>query len=112
MQSLGSPSWKFLAKELPIILNEDSNVLCAMKYYYYWNLRAEKTTGIRVSAENFKSDITRVLKDRKINFNSVAISERDKVNTRKHSILTWDDLYKEDYELTEKIKELGKSYGY
>lgn len=42
IQSLGKPSWDFLSKELPINLHEDSKVLQAMKYYYFWNLRAEK----------------------------------------------------------------------
>lgn len=113
--ALGKPSWKFLSEEIPINYAEDSKILRAMKYYYYWNLQAEKIAMVRIKAEEFNDVIIPILKDFKMQINekkNITLNETTKVNTRKHEILTWADLYQEDEELTYNIKRLSKKYGY
>jgi hypothetical protein len=112
--SLGNPSWKFLAKEIPLDIINDSPALKAMKYYYYWNIKAEKFTSYRVRSEFFLKDIMPILQAHKIETCSqnTIISKNDKINTRQHSQLTWDDLRNEDVNLYESIRMLGKKYGY
>lgn len=114
MLSTGSPSWRFLSNEIPISLEKDSKTLRAMKYYYYWNLQTENIADVRVKAEEFLYKIESILLKYKIDFktNNVTIDESSKVNTRKHKKLDWDDLFKEDKNLAEKIVELGRKYGY
>ncbi|MEN8249447.1 MAG: hypothetical protein ABFS32_10990 [Bacteroidota bacterium] len=114
MLTIGKPSWEFIAKEIPVNLDKDSSILKAMKYYFYWNLKAETITDYRVKAETFSDDIRPILIDQGITFNDKLndIKAKDAVNTRKHQILTWEDLNKEDPDLTGKIRLLGTRYGY
>ena len=114
MQSLGSPSWRFLEKLIPISLQNDSKIVLAMKYYYYWNLKTEEIASIRVKAENFGERIKDILDQYNIIYKdqNITINEKTKVNTRLHSKLSWDDLTKEDRVLAEKIKSLAKKYNY
>ena len=113
MQAMGKPSWKFLSNEIPINIGKDSKILMAMKYWYYWNLKAEKKANISYSVENIDSVLPELLSN--ANFSSSIKNEivtNRKTNTRKHSNLNWSDLEREDYELTQKIKKMGIKYGY
>ena len=114
MLSTGSPSWRFLSYEIPIDIENDSKILKAMKYYFYWNKQTENITNIRIKAEEFTLSIEKILKEHNLNYNSgtVNIDKKTKVNTRKHNQLSWQDLTKEDEILAEKIKKLGEEYGY
>lgn len=114
MQSLGSPSWRFLESLIPISLQNDSKVLLAMKYYYYWNLKTEEIARNRVKVEDFGERIKDILDQHNIEYKdiNVTLNQKSKVNTRLHSKLSWDDLYEEDRVLAEKIKILGKKYNY
>jgi hypothetical protein len=114
MLSTGSPSWKFLSKEIPISIENDSKILRAMKYYYYWNLQTEDIADVRIKAENFLQEIEKTLMKFQVEFNSnkVTITKGSMVNTRKHDKLTWSNLKNEDEVLAEKISLLGKKYGY
>jgi hypothetical protein len=114
MLSTGSPSWKFLSGEIPISIKNDSKILRAMKYYYYWNLQTEDIADVRIKAENFLQEIEKTLLKHQILFstNNVTINKGTKVNTRKHAKLTWADLENEDEALASKISLLGKKYGY
>jgi hypothetical protein len=114
MLSTGSPSWRFLSGEIPISIKNDSKILRAMKYYYYWNLQTEDIADVRIKAENFLQEIEKTLLKHQILFstNNVTINKGTKVNTRKHAKLTWADLENEDEALASKISLLGKKYGY
>lgn len=114
MQASGHLSWKFLANEIPINYSEDSKILMAMKYYYYWNLKAEEIADVRIQAEKFTAEIIPFLQSRNISLPKgvPALDQKSKVNTRSHNTLTWDDLINADSDLAQKIKDLGIRYGY
>ena len=114
MQSMGKPSWNFLANEIPIELNEDSKIVKAMKYWYYWNIKAEKKSDFSYRIENIEEVLSRLMDIGGFsvrNFDKMKKIDK-KTNTRKHTDLNWNDLEKEDYELTQKIKNLSINYGY
>lgn len=113
MLSTGSPSWHFLSNEIPINLEKDSKVLRAMKYYYYWNLKAEKRAKYLVRAETFNLDILPILKENGYNIKPHdKVTYHDKINTRTHKKLNWDDLKSEDPILYDDIRLMGERYGY
>lgn len=69
-----------------------------MKYWYHWNLMAEKRALATYKVEDIQS------------------KQSKKTNTRKtwssYRKVSWADLEAEDPELTSKIKSLAKRYGY
>lgn len=114
MLSSGSPSWKFLSTEIPIDIQQDTKILRSMKYYYYWNNQTEEIADVRIKAEEFSLVIQDVLERNNIKFtpSNIDLTKNSKINTRKHPKLTWDNLYRENEKLTEKIRILGAKYGY
>lgn len=114
MQATGKPSWRFLSKEIPINNDIDSKVLKAMKYYYYWNLKAEYISSHRVNAEFFEVQIEDIFRKEEIVYSTVSstFNRRKKVNTREHVILKKADLFKEDEVLASKIFKMASEYGY
>lgn len=81
--------WAFIAKYID--LKNDELVLRCMKYWYYWNLLAEAKAVYTYRVEQ-------------LGFSTA--------NTRLHTDLTWNDLYKTDEDLTNKIITLSLRYGY
>src|SRR5690606_31869 len=114
MLAMGSPSWKFLSSEIPIDLQLDSKILRAMKYYYYWNLKAERLAHYRVRVENFAEEIRPILVENQIAFKDRLgdYAGKHRINARQHKNLTWEDLDREDVLLSGKIRELAHRYGY
>lgn len=114
MLAIGSPSWKLIAQEIPVDLESDSKILRAMKYYYYWNMKAELKSEYRIKVETFKYDIKPILVENGIKFIDKLgdIGSGNNINTRRHDLLDWENLDKEDGGLSAKIKELGIKYGY
>ena len=86
--TLAGESWQFISKYIPI---GDSLIHSCMIYWYYWNLLAEEKASHTYQLETF---------------------EPSNVNSRDHITLTWEDLKEIDSELTDKIIDLAKSYGY
>jgi len=74
---------------------------------------AEKLTDNLVQIEHFQTEIAPYFR-RKLKSPSMKreVYAKDRINTREYSSLTWEDLEKEDAELTKKIKELAASYNY
>jgi hypothetical protein len=112
MQASSWISFKFLSNEIPIDFENDSKILKAMKYWYYWNLKAENKAVFTYQIEEFDKHLNQLLRIGK--FFSVKNESviNTKTNTRKHIYLSWDDLYKEDEVLTNNIKNLAIKYGY
>lgn len=113
MLTTGWPSYKFISNEVPIDFDKDSKILKSMKYWYYWNQMAEKKASFTYQVESIDKhldDILELGKFSKENFEVASVST--KVNSRKHDILTWEDLLKEDQDLSNKIKELARKYKY
>ncbi|MCK4829567.1 hypothetical protein KA005_78305 [bacterium] len=113
IQALGKPNWRFIASNIPIDLSSDTKTLMAMKYWFHWNKMAEQITEYRVKVENFQDDILKYIdSDLKNPGKEKEITKNDKINTRKHTSLSWEDLEKEDEKLAMEIKQLAKKYGY
>lgn len=113
MQATGGPSWEFISNEIPIDIMNDSKVLKAMKYYYYWNLKAEKIAGYTVKVEHFDSQIREIFNKEGVEISKTPnVNEQKKVNTRKHVKLNKNDLLSENQELALKIFKLAEKYGY
>jgi hypothetical protein len=113
IQALGRPSWRFIATQIPVDLDSDSKILRAMKYWVHWNKLAEQLSDKLVRAEHFQADIVQYI-DRELKSPGKGreITKSDRVNSRKHTSLNWEDLEKEDAELTMQIKQLAGKYGY
>jgi hypothetical protein len=83
-----------------------------MKYWYYWNIKAEKKAIFSYKIEEFDKNLNNLLKLG--NFAAVdnLSHVNTKTNTREHTNLSWEDLLKEDEVLTKSIMALATSYGY
>ena len=112
-QVIGRPSWEFLAEEIPIDLDGDSRLLMAMKYYYYWNLKASNLAKIRVRVEEFQSDIRPVLLEFEVEAEQKTKTLPSKsTNARAHSSVSWRRMEAEDWRLCKKIRAMSRDYGY
>jgi len=91
--------WNYIKNFIPIE-ESDNKILKCMKYWYYWNLLAEKRTKRRYCVE----DLTALFGDiMHIDSNSM----KDE-----YAKLSWEDLDKTDKELALKIRDKGREYGY
>lgn len=108
-------SWDFISQFIPIMEYEPP-ILKAMKYWFYWNILAEKKSIHSYRVENIENELDTLIKiggfKIKADKASVLRSISTATHSRKHSNLSWEDLKKEDIVLTEKIIELSKKYGY
>lgn len=112
LQSSSSISMRFIQIELDLI-DTSSHLFIAMNYWYYWNIRAEGVAQYTYRVEDLDDAIAELFKIGGFTIKSRQWNEPKKnTNTRKHTDLTWEDLEREDKELTKKIKELATKYGY
>jgi hypothetical protein len=61
MQAIGWISYKFLSNEISIDFENDSKILKAMKYWYYWNLKAETKAVFTYQIEEFSQNLPELL---------------------------------------------------
>ena len=111
--TLADSSWDFIKKYIPI-KPSDSKLLMAMRYWYYWNLLAEKISSFTYRIEDIDITLPQIIKrvgKGKFNVGSLKNTSR-KINTREHILITLKDLEKEDSILCNKIINLAKKYGY
>lgn len=111
----GNKSWKFIQKFIPLNGNE-SLTLKSMKYWYFWNLIAENKSIFTYRVENIENELKKILEIGKFNvdynINEISRIISKKVNSRKHNDLSWNELKIVDEQLTSKIIDLAKRYGY
>lgn len=125
-QTFAGSSWDYIKKHIPV-KDEDSLLLKCMKYWYYWNLEAEKFSEWTYQLESFPEVFPEFCK--RIGHPEL-IQKKDKlqqmaknVNTRAgrpekspsmlpRKEVTWARLEKEDKELCGKIRLLAEKYGY
>jgi hypothetical protein len=106
-------SWNYIKKYVPIAENDSMLIKCA-KYWYYWNLEAEKIANFTYRIE----DIDLVLPKLVSFLGQKSFSEEllNKIpkdfNTRPHAFICLEKIQKEDEVLYEKIVNLAKKYGY
>jgi hypothetical protein len=115
---LSDPRWVFVRKHLKEIRPTDSILVSCAKYWYYWNLKAEKIAQWRYHIEDI-DQIVDEFESRSgllINRHMLKTLPRD-INTRdetKHAArLTWKQLKKELPKLLyQNIQEMAERYGY
>ena len=108
-------TWNFISKFIPI-KNEETITLKAMKYWYYWNLMAEKKALFTYQVEEIDKHIYKLIEigrfNIKLNNRLLLSSISKKVNSRIHSDLSWNDIQEEDDRLSQRIYDLSLRYGY
>ena len=125
-------SWNYIRSQLPQILDTDSHLLKCAKYWYYWNLAAEKraewTYRLEDLADRFDEFQNRLKTngrcftweqaiylwdDLRVNRDALKCVSKETNTKGKHPEFTWDDLEKElDSELFFNIRALAVRYGY
>lgn len=109
-------SWIFIQRFIPIS-KMDSTLLKSMKYWYYWNLMAQKKAVYSYQIENIKNEIDRIIDIG--DFRQIISGDKNtvdetskKINSRPHENLSWEELENEDEYLASKIYELAIGFGY
>ena len=113
----------WIVKHTPQIGPDDSKLLSCMKYWLYWNRMAEKLAEWTYTIEALSTDDA-VWEEfcRRVGHpeweeyreSTLAYDKAKPVNTHtnQYTPRTWEDLEREDKELTEEIREQAKRYGY
>ena len=91
---------------------ERSKLYRIMLTWLRFNERAEKVAEWRYRIENIDEVYPELCRRLKIKLKKGFPSRNRLVNSRPHPMLTWDDLDKEDFALSQRIKEKAKQYGY
>jgi hypothetical protein len=113
----GRQSWNYIMKHLPEIDISDSHLVKCAKYWYYWNVRAEKNAEWTYAIEELddKWDEFDARLGKKLLPKTCLDVPKDK-NTRlteNRKLFTWKDLKRElSPELYLNIKRLAQKYGY
>lgn len=113
--TFGSHSWEFISNFIPIEKDDTLTQMC-MKYWYHWNLLAEKRAKLTYQVELIEDALPKLLTiggfDESRFDLAVVRGLRNDVNRRDHESTTWDSLEKEDPKLAEQIRELATRFGY
>lgn len=109
-------TWEWICTVIPEISLTDSNLVKCAKYWYYWNLMAERKAEWTYRIEDIDEAYLEMGKRLKMPLSRMVLSmvPRD-TNTRGEAIreVTWDKLKEElDADLYGKVRELAKRYGY
>lgn len=110
-------AWDYILFCVPEIDPDDSTVVKCAKYWYYWNLAAEKRAEWTYRIEDFEKILPKMSKrlgvkiDKRV-LNKIPRNVNHTPPTSKFKA-TWAILQKElDAELFENIKRMAKRYGY
>ena len=125
-QTFAKSSWNYITKYIPLH-DDDSLLLKCMKYWYYWNLEAEKISEWTYRLESFpdlfpkfcerighpeliqKKDMIHKMR-RDVNSRAGRAGKDSSLLPRKE--VTWSRLDGEDKELCGLIRLLAEKYGY
>jgi hypothetical protein len=124
----GTRSPEFIGKHIPGLKEDlDTNelslkqklILQAARYWYEWNLLAEKKATETVQLEELDKHLARICDILEIPFDpgimdqiSRKTNEREWYIQEAPWVLTWEDLYQLDPVLTDRIRNLSVKYGY
>jgi hypothetical protein len=104
---------RFTSRSIPEYNNNDSSLIMIAKFYYYWNLKAEKMAEWRYRIEDFVSIIPEF--ERRLGI-QVKIGNVPKNTNTWHKInrkFTWKDLEEQlPSELCLNLKNMAQRYGY
>jgi len=105
-------SWDFIIAHSPCKKGDPMLLNCA-KYWYYWNLEAEKRSSWTWQIENIVFEFDELCKRVGVKPNDEALDSLPRnVNTREHGDVGWEEIESLDKDLCNKIKDLAMRYGY
>jgi len=119
--TLMPPSWKYVESfKFVKIQPSDSLLLKCMKYWYYWNLKAEENARYTYRIEGLPYELggfCEAIERPELNddvMRALLETTSDQTNTRngRYKPVTWDCLENEDLRLCENIWLLASKYGY
>jgi hypothetical protein len=115
---LGDPRWIFVREHIPEIRKTDSILVSCAKYWYYWNLKAEKIAQWRYRIEDIDQIVDEFEARSGLLIHRAVLKTlpRD-INTRKETkaarTITWKKLKKEiPRDLYQNIQNMARRYGY
>lgn len=91
---------------------EKSKLYRTMLTWLRFNERAEKVAEWRYRIEDIDEVYPELCQRLRIEPKKKFLSKNKNINHRSYPILAWDDLDKEDFDLSQRIKEKAKQYGY
>jgi len=108
--------WQFIRQHIPEIKLNDSVVVHCAKYWYYWNLLAEKKAEWRYKIEDLKEVLPEFMERSGLVFDKNALEKIPKNYnswiTTKNKI-TWADLKRDlPDDLYQNIRDMTYRYGY
>lgn len=102
-------SWKWNARHVPIVVEEHSVLDMAIMYWYWWNHLCQMVSDYRYRIENLEQEWYTL--QQLIGFTGELDRSIPKtVNSRRHRIVTWDDVKRAQPHLP--VKNLAARYGY
>ncbi len=108
-------SWFYIQRFVPEIKLEDPKIVKGAKYWYYWNLLAEKKSEFTYRVEDLDCAVDEINNRLGLNLDKNILEEIPKnVNTQScKDVYTWQDLKENlEPELYENIVEMATRYGY
>lgn len=108
-------AWLYTCKYVPQIKMEDPPLVRAAKYWYYWNLQAEKKSEWTYRIENLENELPKMSKRLKFKLDKNLLEKVPKnTNHRGQTqVPTWKELKAIlDPSLYKKIVRMAKRYGY
>ncbi len=108
-------SWVYICRHCPEIKLDDTPLVKAAKYWYYWNLLAEKKAEWTYRVEDIEAVMDKMGRRLKIKLDKgVLVSIPKNTNSRNYRVsYTWPDIKAAvSPDLYKKIVKLAKHYGY
>lgn len=107
-------AWRFICKYVPEIDINEPFLIRSAKYWYYWNLLAEKKAELSYRIEDIENAFDQIcaIINKKLNRSALQSIPND-FQSRHHRKYTWQDLKNVlDSSLFKKIRNLASHYGY
>lgn len=117
-------TWNFICKHEPRIAREESQLLRSMKYWLYWNLRAEAVAARTYRVEDMEDEIAGICRDLGVELSNNAMQRVRAASKQNHSrrkrpdvmemipSLSWVDLEDADSYVAGEIMVMARKYGY
>lgn len=127
VNTFSESNWKFIRANIPEISVKDPKLVRAAKFWYYWNLMAEKKAEMTYRVEDIENVLDEISLRLGVKLDKEVLKKVPKnIHTRRYFFkrllhsrryyykkYTWADLKKAlDPDLYDKIVELARRYGY
>lgn len=116
IKSLDRPEWKFIRKHVPEISIDDSLIVHCAKYWYYWNLKAEKLAEMNYKIEELSFEIDKITQHTGLSLSNDILNKMpNNINNwlPTSNMISWQTLKGEiSPVLYQNILDMCKRYGY